>query len=134
VTFIGGKPIVLMLCFDSILLMWLKVGLTKGKKATDFGSSLSTCIYSIRWFESMVHLPITVATLSKHTTQELALVQCTKVDRKECLLARRWWQSAFRYRSVWVGFLYTVCPTLLPSCPLSLYHSLHSEEGGNKVL
>jgi len=40
VTFLGSTPTVLMLCLVSILLMQLKVGPTKGKKATDVSSSL----------------------------------------------------------------------------------------------
>jgi hypothetical protein len=39
-TFVGGRPTVLMLCLSSTLLMWLKVDPTKGKKATDVISSL----------------------------------------------------------------------------------------------
>jgi len=38
VTFLGGRPTVLMLCLVSTLLMWLKVDTSKGKKATDVGS------------------------------------------------------------------------------------------------
>jgi hypothetical protein len=38
--FIGGSPTVLMLCLSSTLLMWLKVGPTKVKKATGLRSSL----------------------------------------------------------------------------------------------
>jgi len=38
--FLGKRHVVLMLCLDSTLLMWFKVGPTKGKKAIDIGSSL----------------------------------------------------------------------------------------------
>jgi hypothetical protein len=36
----GGRPTVFMLCLVSTVLMPLKIGATKGKKATDIGSSL----------------------------------------------------------------------------------------------
>jgi len=39
-TFLGRRPTVLKLYFDSIQLMWLEVGPTKSKKPTDVRSSL----------------------------------------------------------------------------------------------
>jgi hypothetical protein len=38
--FLGRRPKVFVLCLISNLLMWLKIGPTTGKKATDVGSSL----------------------------------------------------------------------------------------------
>jgi len=39
-TFLGKRPVAFILCSDSILLMRLKVGPTKGKKTADIESSL----------------------------------------------------------------------------------------------
>jgi len=38
--FLGRRPTILILCLHRTLLMWLKAGPTKGKKATDVRSSL----------------------------------------------------------------------------------------------
>jgi hypothetical protein len=94
----------------------------------------SRCVLPARWIESMMNLPVTVAILCEHTTKEfqfagemlqMALALHTKIESKECLLVAWWCDSTFRYRLVWVGFLYTLCPEE----PSGLLHMSISRKG-----
>jgi len=118
VTFLDRRPIVLMP--DSILVMQLKVGPTKGKKATDVGTSLDVSSLRgglrTRWICVSLS-PFCLNVERRNTTSsgrlswsQMALDRCINVNSTECFLAVWWCDSAFRHRFVWVGFLYTVHP------------------------
>jgi hypothetical protein len=45
----GKRPIILMLCLDSTLIMWLKVVLRTGKYTTDVASFLCCGVTALGW-------------------------------------------------------------------------------------
>jgi len=108
VVFLGGRPLILILCLDIILLMLLKVGPTKGKKATDVGSSLGVPSPpgGLRAHQNLVSLyPFCLNILQRNSSypgrlswSQMTLPQCTKADGMEWLLAGWWCDSVFRYR------------------------------------
>jgi hypothetical protein len=97
-----GRPTVLMLCLISTLLIWLKIGPTKCKKATSVRSSLGVSTVCMRWIESTTDLLITGAVLFKCTMEEFQFSWQTLLvpDGLEYLLAGWQCDSAFRYMLV----------------------------------
>jgi len=100
VTFLCERPLYLILYLDSTLLVWLKIGPTKGKIFSRF-------IFPLGWVHSTKDLSIIVAVLlnilqmnfsscGRLSWLQMAVALCAMFDSTDCLFAKWHCDMAFK--------------------------------------
>ena len=72
---------------------------------------------SLKWLFEVVSFPLELEQLCE--LEQRVMAQCVKVLMTPNLAARLWYMSSCKYRSVWVGFLFTAVVRELPGCSIT---------------